>query len=255
MIYVGTGPGLDRLTIGFSDQSPGRRAAQHRRACVGYYEIVVDPKGTREEEQALHKRFADVRVEGTREWFLMSRAVKEWRDEMLRQHGPALAPERRETALDWLRRVVQRGHAGIAEYAKRDLDSWARLMTAAEPRGCGGGWSLTQRLAGLGERREPCSLLVRMGVDDGVVFSTISYLGVTYPFTTWVEWCEREGVAAPDGALRAGTRPRSHKVPSGRKGRPVRPVTRPGTGARAEPQDDQVSIEEHLRRGNGEAAE
>jgi hypothetical protein len=160
--------------------------------------------GGRPEETALHRRFAQYKVRGTKEWFWETEEVLAWL-ETLDRHAE-LSDE--ETALEWLARVGSK--ESLAAKAE-----WDRLRAfLLESRGrIVGGWTLWDILAGAHKGvYEPLYgrnvVLVRKRGPRGP-----SAKDEMFSFPIFVEACRRQGMSEPANAIVTGVRPRSHRKP------------------------------------------
>lgn len=227
MIYVLEDGDRRRVKIGYA-AVVDRRLRTHLCSNPSLRLLVVIP-GTIAEERRIHALFAEDRDD--REFFVLSGAVRRWIDEQIRQHGSAEPPEPTESCKKWLSRVTKKGRTEKArQAADQDLATWARLVEAA-PRSARGGWTLWERCSGKTCLSSPGSLPV---LRDEPAMSAVHYRGQTFSFHVWEEACKRYGKRPPQGAIRAGVRPRNHSVESGRKTRALlkaRTETRQGQSA------------------------
>jgi hypothetical protein len=129
------------------------------------------------------------------------------------------------TAKAWLKECAAFG-CEPAEFALREETRLRKRV----PRSARGGWVLWEMISG---RLSKQMLLDFDGAFEshGLAHSAklnewplhrVTYKGIEFLFPVFLEACERMGVRPPPDAICVGIRPRSHRVPSGRKGRPLR---------------------------------
>jgi hypothetical protein len=226
MIYVDKTANIRVVKIGKGDV-PSKRLKQFQTAAPEYEEIVSFPGGIKE-EAVIHKMLDSERVEGTREHFHRTRKVEEWIIEMCREHGVSEPEDRKETSLQWLRRVSLKGrNKRVRDAAKECIYEWQRLMREV-PKSARGGWTLWERL--WGKTRLSVSGPLLVGYDISSAVSVVSFKGKVYRFFVFVEACERAGRKPPPGALRSGMVPLNHSVPTHRKINFKRVESAEGTG-------------------------
>jgi hypothetical protein len=221
------------LNMGISDDVE-RRRREHSTAGGDHRLLWIVGDADQNFERAIFDRLGKYRIrseEERRDYELFRPAPEVWRflssalarDEFgFRRVGKPYAER------DTCKRYLQSGELHGCDACAFALEEDARLRQMV-PATARGGWVLLELCSGRVSKQMLLALdggIASHGVSVGKLnhwpLHVITYRGATFRFPVFDEICRRQGVRPPQGAIKIGLPFRSAKIPSGRKGVPLR---------------------------------